>query len=281
MNRKKQTRKIALLLGIALILTSTSTGTYLLLKKYQGSTLNQQKEEQPVNPSPQPNPIPKAESPPEDTDDDEPPEPQQPETPPTKPAKPTPTPTTPPKQPNWWDYPSTIVTIPSSEVTLTTVVDKGHKLSSDYVPPNLVLVQGIPGIRINKTIYLRSELIEPLKKLGAKAQKDGVDLSIASGYRSYATQVSTYNYWVQYNGGNAALADQVSARPGHSEHQLGTVVDFSSAEAGDSVGAHFHNTAAAKWLAQNAPAFGFSLSYPAGKEAETGYAYESWHWRWR
>jgi D-alanyl-D-alanine carboxypeptidase len=30
----------------------------------------------------------------------------------------------------------------------------------------------------------------------------------------------------------------------------------------------------------NAGNFGWSLSYPRGKEAETGYVWESWHWRW-
>ncbi|MCB9803527.1 D-alanyl-D-alanine carboxypeptidase family protein [Candidatus Nomurabacteria bacterium] len=42
----------------------------------------------------------------------------------------------------------------------------------------------------------------------------------------------------------------------------------------------FHGTVAAAWLAENAPTYGFRLSYPAGQEWVTGYAHESWHWRW-
>ncbi|MCB9789849.1 D-alanyl-D-alanine carboxypeptidase family protein [Candidatus Nomurabacteria bacterium] len=185
---------------------------------------------------------------------------------------------------NWWSYPAIINTIPASAVTLSTVVNKGNKLASDYVPPNLTLLQNISGIRIpsNKqgTIYVRSEMIPALTQLGAAAQNAGIDLSIVSAYRSYSTQASTYNYWVSYNGGNVDAADQVSARPGHSEHQLGTVVDFSTSAAGDAVGAAFHGTVAAAWLAENAPTYGFRLSYPAGQEWVTGYAHESWHWRW-
>jgi D-alanyl-D-alanine carboxypeptidase len=30
----------------------------------------------------------------------------------------------------------------------------------------------------------------------------------------------------------------------------------------------------------NAHAYGFALSYPAGAEHVTGYAYEPWHWRY-
>ena len=44
-------------------------------------------------------------------------------------------------------------------------------------------------------------------------------MRVVSGYRSYADQQYTYNYWVQQLG--EAEADRVSARPGKSEHQLG------------------------------------------------------------
>ena len=67
---------------------------------------------------------------------------------------------------------------------------------------------------------------------------------------------------------------------GGSEHQLGTVVDFSTGEIADGIGPHFNRTKAAKWLAANARQFGFRMSYPKGKEAETGYMHEGWHWRY-
>ena len=35
-----------------------------------------------------------------------------------------------------------------------------------------------------------------------------------------------------------------------------------------------------RWLAANAHRFGFVISYPAGKEAITGYIYEPWHIRY-
>ena len=42
----------------------------------------------------------------------------------------------------------------------------------------------------------------------------------------------------------------------------------------------FETTPEGAWLLQNAGRFGLVLSYPKGKEAATGYAYEPWHYRY-
>ena len=39
-------------------------------------------------------------------------------------------------------------------------------------------------------------------------------------------------------------------------------------------------TRASRWLVANAARFGFSLSYPKGLDAVTGYKWESWHYRY-
>jgi len=69
-------------------------------------------------------------------------------------------------------------------------------------------------------------------------------------------------------------ADLYSAKPGTSQHQLGTTVDFGSID--DS----FAYTEAGKWLFAHADEFGFSLSYPENGLSITGYQYESWHYRY-
>jgi D-alanyl-D-alanine carboxypeptidase len=69
-------------------------------------------------------------------------------------------------------------------------------------------------------------------------------------------------------------ADRESARPGTSQHQLGTTIDFGS------ITPAFADTEAGQWLFENGAAYGFSLSYPQGKESLTGYMYESWHYRY-
>jgi D-alanyl-D-alanine carboxypeptidase len=134
---------------------------------------------------------------------------------------------------------------------------------------------------VNNTNFLiRSILIPDLQEMVNAATADGIDLSIRSAYRSYATQQSTYNYWLSVNGGNVGATDQVSARPGHSQHQLGTAIDFSSKEINDGLSGTFASTQASKWLADNAWKYGFVIGYPAGYESITGYMYESWHYRY-
>ena len=123
-------------------------------------------------------------------------------------------------------------------------------------------------------------VLEPLRNSNAKAAADGVDLSVISGYRSFEYQEKTYRHWIDTNGGDRDAANRVSARPGHSEHQLGSAVDFSTAEINYGIGGRFHRTEACAWLLENAPNFGFRLSYPEGKERETRYSHEGWHWRY-
>ncbi len=109
------------------------------------------------------------------------------------------------------------------------------------------------------------------------ARRDGLTLGAVSSYRSYQDQVETYNYWVRTSG--QEYADRTSARPGHSEHQLGTTVDVSSPAAGCGLESVI-GTREADWIASHSWKFGFVVSYPAGKEGVTGYAYEPWHIRY-
>ena len=62
------------------------------------------------------------------------------------------------------------------------------------------------------------------------AAADGHDIHVRSAYRSYAEQERTFAYWVSVLG--EAEARRVSAEPGHSEHQLGTTADLTTADVG-------------------------------------------------
>ena len=105
----------------------------------------------------------------------------------------------------------------------------------------------------------RSLLPEP----GDGAAQDHAVLSLNSGYRSYADQLAIFRSMNAYLGAHTA---EYVAAPGHSEHQLGTAVDFG----GD------HD-----WLATNGWRFGFVPSYPADRSPEwTCYNPEPWHFRY-
>ena len=70
----------------------------------------------------------------------------------------------------------------------------------------------------------------------------------------------------------------MSASPGHSQHQLGTAVDFTNAAASYEIWRPFGDTSASWWLRKHAPEYGFVLAYPHGRE--TGYRWEPWHYRY-
>src|SRR5690606_38595314 len=70
-----------------------------------------------------------------------------------------------------------------------------------------------------------------------------------------------------------------SAEPGHSEHQLGSTMDFAAPENGWQPLESFADSQSGLWLADNAYRFGFALSYPRDGEEITGYIFEPWHHR--
>jgi D-alanyl-D-alanine carboxypeptidase len=180
---------------------------------------------------------------------------------------------------NWWDYPNTIKECTRSGDDLLVLVNKEYKLPSTYAPSDLVVV-GESVIRRGSSYQLRSIVINDLKSLVNDAKAEGIDLSVVSAYRSYSTQASTYQYWINYNGGCVSCADRISARAGHSQHQLGTTLDFSSNEINDSLGIRFGDSNASEWLKENAYRYGFVLGFPQGYESTTGYSYEPWHYRY-
>ena len=183
------------------------------------------------------------------------------------------------REAKWWSYPSNIKTRKVRGGGIRTRVDKLHKLANDFVPEGLTKIRR-EVIRTTRPVFAKKDILEPLRQLNEAARTDGVDLSIVSAYRSYQHQAELYERWVQKENGDIDAADKYSARPGHSEHQLGTALDFSSTEINDEVGSHFSGTRAAEWLRGNAERFGFYLSFPEGREKKTGFMHESWHYRY-
>lgn len=163
---------------------------------------------------------------------------------------------------------------------LLVAVDKGTKLVSDYEPTDLVKLFDDKNLLVQtQDLMLRSEAADALSLMVQKLMADtGKPLTIASGYRSYNNQFRQYSSWVRQLGQEEA--DKVSARPGFSEHQLGTAIDFMSGDSGYDFVNEFDTTVAGVWLQANAYKYGFVQSYPAGEEVTTGYSYEAWHYRY-
>lgn len=151
--------------------------------------------------------------------------------------------------------------------SLTVVVNKKHRLPSSYEPKRTSVAGG----------YLRPEAASAMSKMLAAAKNANVPMRIISSYRSYATQVTTYNGWVQKDG--KAQADRYSARPGHSEHQTGLAADLGTFNSTCDLEICFGATVQGKWLAAHAADYGFIIRYESDTETLTGYQYEPWHVR--
>ena len=168
---------------------------------------------------------------------------------------------------------------PASSATcadLGVLVDRSHSLPPDYVPKDLVPLRKY-GISTLGSEVLRREAAEHLRRLVQDAAADGEKLAVASAYRSYEQQRRSYR---SLKGVLGADAGRLSATPGHSQHQLGTAVDFTNAAAGYKLGVRFARTGGYRWLDHHAWEYGFVLAYPRGEQERTGYRWESWHYRY-
>jgi D-alanyl-D-alanine carboxypeptidase len=142
-----------------------------------------------------------------------------------------------------------------------TLLDHEYTLAPDDTPPDLVELKdhGIPG---NGSI--RRIAVASLAAMSRDARAAGSPFRVESAYRSYARQERTFDSLVAAHGRDEALRS--AARPGHSEHQLGTTIDVDGGE---------------PWLAVNAHRYGFVMSYPPEHSPhQTCYKPEPWHYRY-
>lgn len=161
------------------------------------------------------------------------------------------------------------------------LVNRAHPITEDY--PVETKECG-SATAINKT--LQTEAADAFLSMQAAAAKDGVDVRMQSGYRSVSYQKKLYNDKTQYyrnKGLSEAAAREKAAAivnpPGCSEHNCGLAADLNSPEH-TTLDTGFADTAAFRWLCENAEHYGFILRYPKEAESVTGITYEPWHWRY-
>ncbi|HZA26755.1 MAG TPA: M15 family metallopeptidase [Actinomycetota bacterium] len=155
-----------------------------------------------------------------------------------------------------------------------TLLDTRLRLPATYEPSDLISTR---KAGFETATPIRRLLVEDLAALRAAAEAAGNPVDVTWGYRSFRTQRWVFEYWSKRKGRDATL--RTAARPGHSEHQLGTAVDFKS-EGALNVDAGWRYEPAGVWMRENAWRFGFVESYPLGKESVTCYAHEPWHYRY-
>lgn len=106
----------------------------------------------------------------------------------------------------------------------TTLLDTIYMVSRAYAPTDLV---GTAAAGANGGHSIRRIALADLTALVRAARAAGNPIRVVSAYRSYAAQETTFAQNVAKYGHELAL--RRSARPGHSEHQLGTALDVTHA----------------------------------------------------
>lgn len=134
-------------------------------------------------------------------------------------------------------------------------------------------------IEVGPNIVGRMQQLHPdtavaWQQMTASAISDGINLLLVSGYRSMEYQAGLIR--------NKLAAGQhideilkVNVAPGYSQHHTGCAVDVAT-PGFKPLQEQFDQSDAFGWLADNAPQFGFTMSYP--KNNPQGIIYEPWHW---
>jgi len=153
------------------------------------------------------------------------------------------------------------------------IVNRFYKLENAAIPDDL------KNISIQYAYdghQLKEEANNAYIKMARAARDSGITLIANVSYRSYDDQDATYNNFKSRYG--VTKADELAARPGHSEHQTGLALNISTRlkEGQES----FEETEAYSWLLNNAYKYGFIQRYPEGKEDITGFIFEPGHFRY-
>lgn len=149
---------------------------------------------------------------------------------------------------------------------------KPDALPDGYAPSDLVsaAANGIPAAGRQ---LIRALIVPDTQALIGAADEAGFSLYVGSGFRSQVYQAAVFAVQVA-RWGDDQTANRYSAQPGHSQHQLGTTIDFTTEFRA------FRTSGAATWLRDNAHRFGYVLPYTAAAADRTGYVDEPWHGRW-
>lgn len=167
-------------------------------------------------------------------------------------------------------------------------------VSVSETPWNLIVInrnQRLPEYYTAKMCKIGTEQVDgriyaSLTKLLETAAKDGISLTVCSGYRSVEEQDALFEKKVK-EWMDIGLKEEASVLetekylqlPGASEHHTGLAVDLIT-DTSCTLDEEFAKTEAYRWLKAHAAEYGFIERYPKDKEKETGMKWESWHYRY-
>lgn len=152
---------------------------------------------------------------------------------------------------------------------LTVIINKIYSLPIEWAPTDLVVLDDYKGQSARKVAA------EAFFDFRDACKKEGFTIYAHSGYRSTEFQDKIYKNMITTYG--QEYTDKYVSRPGQSEHTTGLCIDISI----DAIPyEEIENSPHYTWFREHLSDYGFILRYPEGKEALTGYNYESWHIRY-
>ena len=126
-------------------------------------------------------------------------------------------------------------------------------------------------------------IAQALLDFGVAAEEEGLNVYLASGYRSYESQVDNFNRVCANNGvsdGKNASGYYITMPAGCSEHQSGLCCDITDRWYGTKTADALRDNPLSVWMAEHCQEYGFILRFPEGKEDITKVMYEPWHFRY-
>lgn len=152
------------------------------------------------------------------------------------------------------------------------LVNKHRYLEKNYVPKNLVVVPEKYTMGYDKVKGTNEAVAAAISMIKA-AKKEGMNLLINSGYRSYKDQQEIYDTYKGLYG--ESYSTKYVLLPGYSEHQTGYAFDFASGSSNI-----FRESKEYNWMVLNSYKYGFVYRFLKKKEEITGIKNEPWHFRY-
>ncbi|MGL4882802.1 MAG: M15 family metallopeptidase [Waterburya sp.] len=147
-----------------------------------------------------------------------------------------------------------------------------------HLPYDVAPESELETITADGRLKMRSPAAQKFQQMQAAAQEDGINLIPISAFRTTKDQEQLFFGVKEQRAENTTKRAEVSAPPGYSEHHTGYAVDIGDGNApATNLEPQFADTAAFRWLQENAPKYSFELSFPPNNEQ--GVNYEPWHWR--
>jgi zinc D-Ala-D-Ala carboxypeptidase len=147
-----------------------------------------------------------------------------------------------------------------------------------HLPYDVAPESELKTITADGSMKMRSPAAQKFQQMQAAAKAEGIILVPISAFRTIEAQEQLFFGVKEQRAENTTKRAGVSAPPGYSEHHTGYAIDIGDGNApATNLEPPFAETAAFRWLKENAPKYSFEISFPPNNEQ--GVNYEPWHWR--